>query len=845
MKKKKKNNIKNNIKKIMIILSVLLVIILLLILGGCHRRSNGLNKLIEVESITIRNKISELTYGQSYKFEIEFSPKNATNNDIIWTSSNTDLLSIDQDGTARVVSNEEGTVIITATSKKNNNIATGISILIKKVDTVTEMTDLILKSENINLSYGESFKIPVTIFPSTATNSKLIWESSDPSLVTVDSNGKVTAIANKDGNAVITVGTEDRRISSSIGVTVKKVDTITNVEKVGLNKSSITLYYNETATVTATVSPSNATNKNVTWTSSDPSLVTVDSNGKIRAVGNKDGSAIVTVKTIDGNKTDTINVTVKKVNIVVGVTGVNLSKNSITLNYGETEVVTATVSPANATNKNVTWTSSDPSLVTVDSNGNIKAKANKNGTATITVKTVDGNKKDTIKVTVKKVDEVISVTGVKVDKKEITLKYGEIEQITATVSPIDATNKNVTWTSSDASLVTVDSNGNIKAKANKNGTATITVKTVDGSKTATVKVKVEKVEVVIGVTGISISANTDNVLYLNNNNDKTLQLTATVSPASATNKEISWQSINPNVATVDSKGMVTAKSLGTTTITATTKDGNKTAAFNVIVKQKSIVVITASAGKRMANYFKNYTSKNGNYYVSEENLKYVYLSGSGFSYQTHSGLKDAKSYLASQYTGKEAFVDLSVFFTLTGNEIKNATCEQIKNGYFPYKQSGVVYENNTYTDQANRYNNAIQDIINFGYINTKGYVISHSPLNTVQAINEFPEKAESAKIVYSHKPTACLSGYRSAYKYWLSNQSMIKAISNNYSNLTFIDNFSNFVVKDSGEDVVTFTWKTNEKSISYRDLYKTTDGLHWDSSTTQMYMQKAFDTAGM
>ena len=291
--------------------------------------------------------------------------------------------------------------------------------------------------------------------------------------------------------------------------------------------------------------------------------------------------------------------------------------------------------------------------------------------------------------------------------------------------------------------------------------------------------------------------------------------------------------------------MVTAKSLGTTTITATTKDGNKTAGFNVIVKQKSIIVITASAGKRMADYFKNYTSKNGNYYVSEDNLKYVYLSGSGFSYQTHSGLNDAKEYLTSQYTGKESFVDLSVFFTLTGNEIKDATCNQIQQGYFPYKQSSVVYENNTYTDQANRYNGAIQNIINLGYINTKGYVISHSPLNTVQAINEFPKKAESFKIVYSHDQNACSSGYRSAYKYWLSNQAMSQAIGNNYSNLTFIDNFSNFVVKDPGAGVVTFTWKTHEQNVSYRDIYKTTDGLHWDSGTTQMYMQKAFDTAGM
>ena len=182
----------------------------------------------------------------------------------------------------------------------------------------------------------------------------------------------------------------------------------------------------------------------------------------------------------------------------IGVEGVYLNTTSVELTEGDQTTLTATVNPSNATNKNVTWTSSDASVATV-SNG--KVTAVKAGTATITVKTEDGGKTATCAVTVNA--KVYPVTGVTLDKTTATMTEGDELTLTATVNPSNATNKNVTWTTSDSKVATV-SNG--KVTAVKAGTAIITVKTVDGGKTATCTVTVTG-------GGLSTEEDTGNINY--------------------------------------------------------------------------------------------------------------------------------------------------------------------------------------------------------------------------------------------------------------------------------------------------------------------------------------------
>ncbi|MCL2028455.1 MAG: Ig domain-containing protein, partial [Bacteroidales bacterium] len=165
-------------------------------------------------------------------------------------------------------------------------------------------------------------------------------------------------------------------------------------------------------------------------------------------------------------------------------TSVTLNKNATTLTVGNTEQLTATVNPKNATNKNVTWASNNTSVATVSQSGFITAVSE--GTATITVTTTDGGHQAHCTVTVE--PDVVAVTSVTLDKNTATLTVGDTEQLTATVNPENATNKNVTWASNNTSVATVSTTGFITAVSD--GTATITVTTDDGGHTATATVNI-------------------------------------------------------------------------------------------------------------------------------------------------------------------------------------------------------------------------------------------------------------------------------------------------------------------------------------------------------------------
>ena len=171
------------------------------------------------------------------------------------------------------------------------------------------------------------------------------------------------------------------------------------VTSVSLNKSSIELAVGDTKTLTKTISPANATISNVEWSSSDPNVVAVSANGRIRGISA--GKATITVTTDDGAKTATCTVEVSGEVSKVSVTGVSLDKAAVELTEGDTTTLTATVTPDNATNTDVTWTSGNPSVATVDAEGKVTAVAA--GNAIITVKTEDGEKTATctVKVTAK------------------------------------------------------------------------------------------------------------------------------------------------------------------------------------------------------------------------------------------------------------------------------------------------------------------------------------------------------------------------------------------------------------------------------------------------------------
>ncbi len=435
-------------------------------------------------------------------------------------------------------------------------------------DTDIHVTNVTLNKTQINIEEGKTETLIATIEPANATNKNITWTSSNEEVATV-SGGVVTA--KKAGTATITATTEDGAKTASCTVTVDPE--IVRVVNITLNTIRLSLTEGTTETLIATIEPANATNKNVIWTSSNEEIATV--NGGV-VTAKKAGTVTITATTEDGTKTANCTVTVENRQIEnVSVEKVNLNKIQINIEEGTTETLIATIEPTNATNKNVTWTSSNEEVATV--NGGI-VTAKKAGTAIITVTTEDGTKTANCTITVE--PKIINVVGINLNKTQINIEEGTTETLIATIEPTNATNKNVTWTSSNEEVATV--NGGI-VTAKKPGTAIITATTEDGLKTTNCTVIVtEKTEERIPVTNITLNKSEVNVEV----GDRTY-LEIELEPTNATNKNVIWKSSDETIVSIDENGIITAKKVGTATITVTSEDGNISASCKINVKEKA------------------------------------------------------------------------------------------------------------------------------------------------------------------------------------------------------------------------------------------------------------------
>ena len=409
-------------------------------------------------------------------------------------------------------------------------------------------TSVSLSGTDATMYTGNTLQLTATVLPSTTSNPSVSWSSSNTSVATVSSNGLVTA--KSAGNAVITaITTDGSNLSASCNVTVKQLAT-----SISLNKTSETLYMGNTLQLTATVYPNSTSDKSVSWSSDNSAVATVSSDGLVTPIST--GTATITVRTEDGsNLTAQCIVTVKQY-----ATSISLSETDVTICTGNTLQLAATVSPSTTSNPSVTWSSSKTSVATVSSIGLVTAKST--GTAVITAKTADGsNLSASCNVTVKQLS-----TSISLNKTSATLYLDQTVQLTATVSPSNATDKSVVWSSSDNSVATVTSTGLVTAIAP--GNAVITATTVDGSNlsaTCAITVKAYVTSLTLDQTDVTILEG------------DTIVLTPTILPAYATDKNIYWSSSNTGVATVNN-GVVVGRSGGEATITARTSDGSNLSA---------------------------------------------------------------------------------------------------------------------------------------------------------------------------------------------------------------------------------------------------------------------------
>ena len=349
--------------------------------------------------------------------------------------------------------------------------------------------------------------------------------------------------------------------NESISVTVSHSD-----DKSGINLSSCKWIYNTTSTMLGV--------DNAVWNSASG----FTEGQPINLVATAPDKYYLHVLSVDraGNKTETMS---NEVTVNQPVTKITLSKTSASIAKGNSTTIKVTLEPENATNKTVNWTTSNSSRATVSptqtttsgSSVTVKASSSSTGSVTITATTADGtNLSATCSVSV--YTPTVSVTSISVSPSTLTLNVGSTGTLSATISPSNATTKTYKWSSETPSVATVDRNGKVTAVAP--GTATIKATSTSGSKTDTCIVTVNP----IAVTGVTLSASS---VTLDIGATKTL--TATVKPDNATNKNVTWSSSNTSVATVSSTGKITAKAIGQSTITVTTKDGSKKATCSVTV----------------------------------------------------------------------------------------------------------------------------------------------------------------------------------------------------------------------------------------------------------------------
>ena len=466
-----------------------------------------------------------------------------------WVSSNPSIATVNGGVVVGVTPGE--TTITVSTTIKGVYKSASCKILV-----LPAITEIKIDPANVTMNIGELKTLQANITPVSLNNVELKWISSNTSIVQIVENGKkfATIKAIAGGRAVITAINQNNVVVGFCDITVNQP-----VTGIVLSETNVTISLKDGSfQLRATVSPAGATNQSVKYTSTNASVVRVDSEGKVTLVSA--GTASIIVTSVDNPSVSAIcNVTV-----TTPVTGVTLDDTKVDMVVGETKKLTFTLIPTTATNKEVTWSSSDTSVCSVSSTGTVTAISA--GNAIITITTNDGKFTKTCTITVGQF-----ATALTLDKKKLTLNVNENYTFKVTTTPIKSTDT-LTWESSNTAVATVSKSGKVTAVAE--GSAIIIVKTGRGI-TAYCDVKVQQ-----QATGITLNYSKKTITVGN-----TATIKATVLPVSASNQKVTWESSDPQIASVSSKGKVKGLRGGTAIITAKSVDGSYEARCIVTVKE--------------------------------------------------------------------------------------------------------------------------------------------------------------------------------------------------------------------------------------------------------------------
>lgn len=489
-----------------------------------------------VTSIKLDTTSKTMYVGETFRITYSVKPINASNTELNWSSSDTSVATVDSEGL--VTAKGTGKAIITAMTTDGSAIIANCSVTVKRT-----AKSLSADVKSLVLGVNDPYLLEVTLNP--ADSSDIIsFESNNTKVATVSKKGKV--VGKGVGSCIIMI-TTDTGLTSFVAVTVTQ--SVTGIS-VAPKKAAIGI--GERIELTATITPKTASDQNVTWTSEDASIATVNARGEVTGVGG--GTVVISCTSDESGHTDYAVITVEE-----PVTKITLNETSYKLGIGKSFALEATVEGNRATNKQLKWKTSKKSVCTVSSKGKITGV--KEGYATITCYAADGSGAEATC----EVHVITQMQELEVEPTFITLVQGESSTVNAKVSPSNTTYKPL-WSSSDTSVAVVNSKGVVTGI--KPGTAVITAKANDNSDLS----ESCYVNVIAPVYVTSVTFSQSEVIMIPG---ETASVPFSIVPSNTT-ESYTWSSDNPAVVTVNAKtGLISARSIGSATITIITTSGKK------------------------------------------------------------------------------------------------------------------------------------------------------------------------------------------------------------------------------------------------------------------------------
>lgn len=473
------------------------------------------------------------------------------NENVVWSSDAPNIATVKN---GLVTALRPGVAIITATQ----NIKGVIKRATCEITVQQSVSNINIDPPVLNLAIGEYQTLHAIVTPSSLKGIKLKWKSSNEKVVKVIEANPLTVTVQgvAGGNAVISAINEDNIVVGYSHVTIRQP-----VTRITLSDTNVFINIDaKSIQLRAMVYPENTINKEIIWTSSNEQIARVSDNGLVTLV--KPGEVTIIARSADNPEVMALcNITIE-----IPVQTVALDEKEVIMYVGQSQRLTYSVLPINASKNSVTWTSTKPNVASVDAAGRVTAR--QVGSTVIMLKTLDGGHTAYSTVTVRQIAE-----GIKFSSEEITLQTGQVHELEYSLIPANATDSELVWEASDTKVAVVDEQGRVTAKGP--GIAFVIARTQAGGMSY-VKVTVKQ-----PVNGLLLNFS-EKTIYVREKFD----LKASVSPSGASNLTVEWKSSNEKVATVSDKGEVVGVAAGMAIITATTKDGGITANCVITVRER-------------------------------------------------------------------------------------------------------------------------------------------------------------------------------------------------------------------------------------------------------------------